>query len=87
LLVYIDDIIVASSSSAVVFALLSDLKDDFSLKDLGPLHYFLGIQVQHLFDGFRLSRQSILLIYYNGLLWSLQACPHTIVLQQQVHSS
>jgi hypothetical protein len=57
------------------------------IKHLGPLHYFLGIDVQHLFDGFRLSRQSILLIYYNGLLWSLQACPHTIVLQQQVHSS
>jgi hypothetical protein len=26
------------------------------IKHLGPLHYFLGIDVQHLFDGFRLSQ-------------------------------
>jgi hypothetical protein len=56
LLVYVDDIIVASSSSVAVFALLRDLKDDFALKDLGPLHYFLGIEVQHLFDSFHLSQ-------------------------------
>jgi hypothetical protein len=45
LLVYVDDIIVASSSSAVVTTLLWDLGGDFALKDLGPLHYFLGIEV------------------------------------------
>jgi hypothetical protein len=44
LLVYVDDIIVASSSSSVIDALLRDLNDDFALKDLGPLHYFLGIK-------------------------------------------
>src|SRR5688500_18852203 len=27
--------------------LLSQLRDDFALKDLGPLHYFLGIEVKH----------------------------------------
>jgi hypothetical protein len=43
LLLYVDDILVASSSPTVVPALLRDLKDDFALKDLGPLHYFLGI--------------------------------------------
>jgi hypothetical protein len=45
LLVCVNDIIVASSSSAVVTALLQDLQGDFALKDLGPLHYFLGIEV------------------------------------------
>jgi hypothetical protein len=45
LLVCVSDIIVASSSSAVVTALLQDLQGDFALKDLGPLHYFLGIEV------------------------------------------
>jgi hypothetical protein len=44
LLVYINDIIVASSSPTAV-SLLRDLKDDFSLKDLGSLHYFLGNEV------------------------------------------
>jgi hypothetical protein len=45
LLVYVDDIIVTNSSSAAVTALLHDLQGDFALKDLGSLHYFLGIEV------------------------------------------
>ena len=42
----VDDIIVASSSQETVDALLRDLKEEFAIKDLGELHYFLGIQVQ-----------------------------------------
>jgi predicted GNAT superfamily acetyltransferase len=42
-LVYVDDIIVASSSPKATEALLGDLQKEFSLKDLGDLHYFLGI--------------------------------------------
>jgi hypothetical protein len=49
LLVYVDDIIMANSSPAVD-ALLRDLKDDFTLKDFGSLHYFLGIEVHHTVD-------------------------------------
>jgi hypothetical protein len=46
LLVHVDDIIVTSSSPAAIDALLSDLKSDFALKDLGNLNYFLGIEVK-----------------------------------------
>jgi hypothetical protein len=42
LLLYVDDIIVISSSSATVDALLKDLASEFTLKDIGDLHY-LGI--------------------------------------------
>jgi hypothetical protein len=42
-LVYVGGIIVASSSSSANDALLRDLNDDFALKDLGPLHYFLAM--------------------------------------------
>jgi hypothetical protein len=45
ILVYVDYIIVASSTSEGVTTLLQDLKKVFSLKDLGGLHYFLGIEV------------------------------------------
>jgi hypothetical protein len=45
LLVYVDGIIIASSSSPTVDAMLRDLKTDFALKDMGSLHYFLGIEV------------------------------------------
>jgi len=44
-LVYVDDIIVASSSQEATNALLKDLEKEFSLKDLGDLHY-LGIEVK-----------------------------------------
>jgi hypothetical protein len=45
LLVYVDDIIIANSSSSAVSGLLHALQHDFALKDMGSLHYFLGIDV------------------------------------------
>jgi histone deacetylase 1/2 len=56
-LVYVDGIIVASSSQAATNALLKDLQHDFALKDLGDLHYFLGIEVKRLEDGLILTQQ------------------------------
>lgn len=46
MLVYVDDIIVTSSSQDAINVLLKALKKDFALKDLGDLHYFLGIEVE-----------------------------------------
>jgi histone deacetylase 1/2 len=45
-LIYVDDIIVTSSSNQAVTALLHDINKDFALKDLGELHFFLGIEVK-----------------------------------------
>jgi len=56
-LVYVDDIIVASSSPKATNALLSDLQSDFALKDLGDLHYFLGIEVKKVKEGLVLTQQ------------------------------
>jgi hypothetical protein len=56
LLVYVDDIIIASSSSSTTAGLLRALQGDFALKDLGPLHYFLGIEVKQTADGLCLSQ-------------------------------
>jgi hypothetical protein len=56
LLVYVDDIIITISSPAAVNALLSDLKKDFALKDLGDLHYFLVIEVKKVSDCIMLSQ-------------------------------
>jgi hypothetical protein len=57
MLIYVDDIIVTSSSQEVVVALLEDLKKDFALKDLGDLHYFLGIEVKRDKEGLVLSQE------------------------------
>jgi histone deacetylase 1/2 len=56
LLVYVDDIIVVSSIPSAVERLLCQLRDDFALKDLGDLHYFLGIEVKKTSDGITLSQ-------------------------------
>jgi hypothetical protein len=45
LLIYVDDIIVLSLSASAVPRLISQLRSTFSVKDLGALHYFLGIEV------------------------------------------
>jgi hypothetical protein len=44
--IYVDDIIVASSTPQATSVLLHDLKTDFALKDLGELHCFLSIEVK-----------------------------------------
>jgi histone deacetylase 1/2 len=56
MLIYVDDIIVASSSEHVTQALLKDLSKKFALKDLGNLHYFLGIEVHRVPDGLLLNQ-------------------------------
>jgi histone deacetylase 1/2 len=53
----VDDIIVTESSKEAIAALLCDLKQDFALKDLGDLHYFLGIEVRKDTEGIVLSQE------------------------------
>ena len=55
--IYVDDIIVTSWSSGAVKPLLSDIRADFALKDLGDLHYFLFIEIQRKDHGLLLSQQ------------------------------
>jgi len=56
-LIYVVDIIVTSSSDAAILALLRDLNTNFALKDLGNLHYFLGIEVSKNSSGIILSQE------------------------------
>ena len=45
LLLYVDDMAITGNSSATLTKLLEELNARFMMKDLGKLHYFLGIQV------------------------------------------
>jgi histone deacetylase 1/2 len=55
-LIHVDDIIIASSSQAATDALLKDLSQDFALKDIGDLNFFLGVEVQNVTNGIVLSQ-------------------------------
>jgi histone deacetylase 1/2 len=57
ILVYVDDIILVSSSVAATNRLVLALSSDFAVKDLGKLHYFLGLEVTYPHDGLALSQQ------------------------------
>ena len=56
-LVYVHDIIVTSSSQEATMALLRNLEKEFALKDLGDLHYFLGMEVHRDREGLVLSQE------------------------------
>jgi hypothetical protein len=56
LLLYVDDIVLSASTSPLLHAIIAKLKSEFAMKDMGPLHYFLGIQVRRTPRGFFLSQ-------------------------------
>ena len=47
LLLYVDDIIIIGNNSSFVSSVIKLLGVDFDLKDLGLLHYFLGLQIDY----------------------------------------
>jgi histone deacetylase 1/2 len=57
LLLYVDDIVLTASSTELLHHIIKDLSGVFAMKDLGPLHYFLGIQVRRTAAGFFLHQQ------------------------------
>ncbi|KAJ9548514.1 hypothetical protein OSB04_021057 [Centaurea solstitialis] len=45
MLVYVDDIIITGNNDVAINAVVNRLRTTFAIKDLGPLHYFLGIEI------------------------------------------
>ena len=58
ILVYVDDIIITGNNTKLINSLVRLLNFVFSLKDLGDLDYFLGIEVQRQRDGSLILTQS-----------------------------
>ncbi|KAL5573679.1 hypothetical protein UlMin_023276 [Ulmus minor] len=55
-LVYVDDILVTGTSISQIEALIRQLHSSFSMRDLGALSYFLGIEVLYDGDSIHLSQ-------------------------------
>ncbi|KAJ0985382.1 hypothetical protein J5N97_003738 [Dioscorea zingiberensis] len=56
LLLYVDDIVVTSNNTVLLDAFISQLHREFATKDLGSLHYFLGLEVHRTPAGLFLSQ-------------------------------
>lgn len=56
LLLYVDDIILAASTPTLLHRIIEQLRREFAMKDLGPVHFFLGIQVRQTDAGFFLCQ-------------------------------
>jgi hypothetical protein len=57
MLVYVDDIVIAGSTAAVVDGLVRSLSNTFPIKDLGTLEYFLGLEVSYNSGGMTLVQR------------------------------
>ncbi|KAI3736523.1 hypothetical protein L2E82_26344 [Cichorium intybus] len=56
-LIYVDDVIITGNDIAIIRDTKDHLDKQFSIKDLGPLKYFLGIEVAKTSEGIVLSQR------------------------------
>ncbi|WVZ82884.1 hypothetical protein U9M48_030092, partial [Paspalum notatum var. saurae] len=64
LLLYVDDMIITGDDPRFIAFVKARLSEQFLMSDLGPLRYFLGIEVSSTREGFYLSQEK----YVQGLL-------------------
>lgn len=58
---YVDDLIVMGNSPQSVKALIAYLQSQFPLKSLDAVHFFLGIEIVSLLEGYVLSQRQFIL--------------------------
>jgi len=69
-LVYVDDIVIASTTEGVAAQLTNALKESFKLRDLGPLKYFLGLEIARTVVGISICQRkyALELLAFSGML-------------------
>jgi hypothetical protein len=56
LVLYVDDLLITGCSTSVIIAVKRILHDRFMMTDMGPLHFFLGIEISQDASGIKLSQ-------------------------------
>jgi hypothetical protein len=54
---YVDDMIITGDDPEYIAFVKAHFSDQFLISDLGPLWYFLGIEISSTFEGFFLSQE------------------------------
>jgi hypothetical protein len=56
LVLYVDDLMITGCSTSVIVAVKRILHDRFLMTDMGPLHFFLGLEISQDASGIKLSQ-------------------------------
>lgn len=85
LLLYVDDIILTASSTELLRRTISALQQEFAMKDLGRLHHFLGITVEHRPDGLFLHQRTYTLdVIKRAVMAGCKPCTTPVDLQAKL---
>jgi hypothetical protein len=85
LLLYVDDIILTASSTKLLCRTISALQREFTIKDLEPLHDFLGISVERRPDGLFLHQCTYTLdILKRAVMADCKPCTTPVDLQSKL---
>ncbi|GJS56771.1 uncharacterized mitochondrial protein-like protein [Tanacetum coccineum] len=57
LLIYMDDILLTGNDKSLLQSIKQQLDQQFSIKDLGSLHYYLGIEILQNSKGLVMSKR------------------------------
>jgi hypothetical protein len=82
LLLYVDDIIQTTSNTELLHRTISSLQREFTMKDIGPLHHFLGITIEHHSAGLFLHQHTYTLdILKRAVMADYKTCTTPVDLQ------
>jgi hypothetical protein len=85
LLLYVDDIILTASSTELLRRTIFALQREFAMKDLVPLHHFLGITVKRRLDGLFLHQRTYTLdILKRAVMVDCKPCTTPVDLQAKL---
>jgi hypothetical protein len=85
LLLYVDDIILTASSTELLHRTISALQREFTMKDLGPLHHFLGITIERRSDDLFLHQRTYTLdILKHAVMVDCKPCTTPVDLQAKL---
>lgn len=88
LLAYVDDIVLTGNHPNFLTSLIEQLSQAFEPKDLGPLHYFLGLHITRTSRGLFLNQTKYahdLLVKHNMISSKLAKSPYALNLRLVPH--